>query len=158
MSTDIDNDWLADVHSVNSCDPPQPSYLWNEQLLRVVGVDIVLHVLQHANKIAQLGNLMGKPIKSIVPVKTRLHLPNDFPNIQVEGDGSWGAKFLEKSVHSNLIHLSTPKQIQYLLGRRDFTVSHCTTSIHLDAVRAFLCEHFQSLMFVFIFQCFLATD
>lgn len=57
-----------------------------------------------------------------------------------------------------MIHLSTPEQIQYLLGRRDFTVSHCTTSIHLDAVRAFLCEHFQSLMFVFIFQRFLVTD
>lgn len=124
---------------------PREDVLWNAQLMKAAGVEVTVRVITKIDEVARLGRMMGRPIRSLVPVEGFPELLSFFKPINGVPDRLWGEHLIDVGVRSRLGELSTPEQIHYLLGHRDFTVSHHTVDINFEAIRRMLYDTFVDL-------------
>lgn len=128
--------------------------LWNTHLMRAAGVEVTLRAVTTAADVALLGDVMSRPIQSLVPIEGSTNILSFYKPINGVPDRKWGETLVDINVRSHLGEISTPEQVHYLLRGSDFTMSHRTFVIHLDAVRRMLYDNFVDLRLVLIFHVY----
>lgn len=133
----------------NTHQPPRDDTLWNAHLMKAAGVEVTARAINSANEVALLSRMMAKPIRSLVPIEGFDNILSFYKPINGRPDRQWGKNLVEVNVRSRLEEMSIPEQIHYLYGGNDFTMSHHTVDINLDAIRRMLYDNFVDLRFVF---------